>query len=120
MGSHPAPEDRPCVSAEEALAQLGIDRTTGYRAIRQGRFPLPVIRVGPLIRVRTAALRDLLGTDGRAEPGGYADATGSNSGPARTVDNDGPSAQADGTDGPAAKRPALHQSCGAIGPRRHR
>lgn len=58
----PDPANRPCVSADEAFAQLGIDRTTGYRAIREGTFPLPVIRVGRLIRISTAALRQLLET----------------------------------------------------------
>lgn len=52
-----------CVSAEEAFEQLGIDRNTGYRAIRRGTFPLPTIRVGRVIRVPTAALRDLLVLD---------------------------------------------------------
>lgn len=49
-----------CVSAEEAFRRLGIDRTTGYRAIKAGTFPLPVIRVGRLIKVPTAALHRLL------------------------------------------------------------
>ena len=57
----PDPASRPVVSAEEAFAELGIDRTTGYRAIRNGTFPLEVIRVGRLIRVSTTALRELLG-----------------------------------------------------------
>ena len=57
----PDPASRPVVSAEEAFAELGIDRTTGYRAIRDGTFPLEVIRVGRLIRVPTTALRELLG-----------------------------------------------------------
>lgn len=55
------------VSASEAFAQLGIDRTTGYRAIQQGTFPLPTIRVGRLIKVPVAPLRRLLAVDG----GGY-------------------------------------------------
>jgi predicted DNA-binding transcriptional regulator AlpA len=52
-----------CVSAEEAFEQLGIDRTTGYRAIQRGTFPLPTIRVGRVIRVPAAALRHLLVLD---------------------------------------------------------
>lgn len=56
----PDPGTRPCVSADEAFAELGIERNTGYRAIRAGTFPLPVIRVGRVIRVPTAALRQLL------------------------------------------------------------
>lgn len=56
----PDPAHRACVSADEAFAELGIDRTTGYRAIREGTFPIPVIRIGRLIRVPTLALRRLL------------------------------------------------------------
>jgi excisionase family DNA binding protein len=56
----PDPSVRPCLTADEAFAELGIDRTTGYRAIKEGTFPVPVIRVGRLIRVPTAALRRLL------------------------------------------------------------
>jgi predicted DNA-binding transcriptional regulator AlpA len=59
----PDPATRPVVSAEEAFAELGIDRSTGYRAIRDGTFPLPVIHVGRVIRVPTAALRRLLEID---------------------------------------------------------
>jgi predicted DNA-binding transcriptional regulator AlpA len=53
-------EDGACVSADQAFRCLGIDRTTGYRAIKTGTFPLPVIRVGRTIRIPTAALRRLL------------------------------------------------------------
>jgi predicted DNA-binding transcriptional regulator AlpA len=52
--------DRPVISAEDAFRLLGIDRSTGYRAIREGIFPVPVLRVGRLIRVPTLALRRLL------------------------------------------------------------
>jgi predicted DNA-binding transcriptional regulator AlpA len=64
----PNPAEQPVVSAEEAFAQLGIDRTTGYRAIREGTFPLEVIRIGRAIRVPTKALRRLLQFDEQAEP----------------------------------------------------
>lgn len=59
----PEPEDRPVLSAEEAFRELGIDRTTGYRAIRDGSFPIDVIRVGRAIRVPTVALRRILQLD---------------------------------------------------------
>ena len=59
----PDPATRACITADEAFAELGIDRTTGYRAIKDGTFPVPVIRVGRLIRVPTAALRRLLDAD---------------------------------------------------------
>ena len=64
----PNPVDRPVISADEAFEHLGVDRTTGYRAIKEGRFPLPVIRVGRLIRVPTAPLWRLL--NGEVEPEG--------------------------------------------------
>lgn len=59
----PDPRDRPVISAEEAFAELGIDRSTGYKAIRDGTFPVPVLRIGRLIRVPTVALRRLLQLD---------------------------------------------------------
>ena len=36
----PDPTSRACVTADEAFAELGIDRTTGYRAIKEGTFPV--------------------------------------------------------------------------------
>jgi predicted DNA-binding transcriptional regulator AlpA len=56
----PTPDDRAVMTAEEAFDHLGIDRSTGYKAIRDGTFPVPVIRVGRLIRVPTAPLRRAL------------------------------------------------------------
>ena len=52
--------ERRVISAEEAFEHLGVDRTTGYRAIKEGRFPVPVIRVGRVIRVPAAPLMRLL------------------------------------------------------------
>jgi len=59
----PDPAIRPVLTAEEAFAELGIDRSTGYKSIRDGTFPVPIIRVGRIIRVPTAALRRLLLVD---------------------------------------------------------
>lgn len=59
----PDPMERPVVSAEEAFAELGIDRSTGYKAIKEGTFPVPVLRIGRLIRVPTMALLRLLQLD---------------------------------------------------------
>jgi predicted DNA-binding transcriptional regulator AlpA len=53
-------DPRPFVSADEAFAFLGIDRTTGYRAIRENTFPVPVIRVGRIYRVPAVPLLRLL------------------------------------------------------------
>jgi excisionase family DNA binding protein len=59
----PDPRGRPVMTADEVFAELGIDRTTGYKAIRDGTFPLPVVRVGRSIRIPTAALWRLLQLD---------------------------------------------------------
>jgi predicted DNA-binding transcriptional regulator AlpA len=59
----PDPIARPVMSAEEAFAALGIERHTGYKAINDGTFPVPVVRVGRLIRVPTSPLRRLLAID---------------------------------------------------------
>lgn len=48
------------VSADEAFAALGLHRDVGYRAMRAGTFPLPVIRIGRAIRIPRAALDELL------------------------------------------------------------
>ena len=53
-------DQRPFVSADEAFAFLGIDRTTGYRAIHDNTFPVPVIRIGRIYRVPADRLRRLL------------------------------------------------------------
>lgn len=88
--SLPDPASRPCITADEAFAHLGIERNTGYRAIRAGTFPLPVIRVGRVIRVPTAALRSLLLGDlspHRAERERYPDRTDTDR-PSTEVDDD--------------------------------
>jgi predicted DNA-binding transcriptional regulator AlpA len=62
-GMIPDPYERPVLTAEEAFAELGIDRSTGYKAIREGTFPVPVIRIGRVIRVPTESLRRVLQLD---------------------------------------------------------
>lgn len=65
---HSIQHERSVMSAEEAFEHLGVDRTTGYRAIKEGRFPVPVIRVGRIIRVPVDPLMQLLnGTAPSAE-----------------------------------------------------
>ena len=51
---------RPVISPEEAFGILGVNRGTGYRAIREGTFPVPVLRVGRSIRIPTVGLLRLL------------------------------------------------------------
>jgi predicted DNA-binding transcriptional regulator AlpA len=68
MAVIPDPHDRPVMTAEEAFAELGIDRSTGYKAIREGTFPVPVVRIGRIIRVPTVALRRVLQLDRAPAP----------------------------------------------------
>lgn len=56
----PDPQQRPTISPEETFRMLGINRSTGYKAIQDGTFPVTVLRVGRLIRIPTAALARLL------------------------------------------------------------
>lgn len=44
------------VGIGEAGATLGISRTTTYKMLREGRFPVPVIRLGGRFRVSKRAL----------------------------------------------------------------
>jgi predicted DNA-binding transcriptional regulator AlpA len=57
----PDPNQRPTIGAEEAFRLLGCGRTVGYELIRQGTFPVQVLRLGRVIRIPTARLLDLLG-----------------------------------------------------------
>lgn len=56
----PDPRERPVLLAPEVFKLLGIHSSTGYQAIQDGSFPLPVIRVGRTIRVPTRAVHQLL------------------------------------------------------------
>ena len=47
-----------------AARALSIGRTLAYEAARDGRFPVPVIKIGSRIIVRTADLRRLIYGDG--------------------------------------------------------
>jgi predicted DNA-binding transcriptional regulator AlpA len=51
----------PVVDLAAAAQILGIGRSASYRLVREGQFPVPVLRVGRLIRVPTAPLIELLG-----------------------------------------------------------
>jgi len=51
---------RAVISASEAFEMLGIDPSTGYRSIREGTFPVPVLRVGRVIRIPMQALVRIL------------------------------------------------------------
>lgn len=51
----------PTLDLTTAAALLGIGRTVSYALVREDRFPVPVLRVGRIIRVPTAPLLELLG-----------------------------------------------------------
>jgi hypothetical protein len=66
----PDPTLRPTIKPEEAFALLGCGRSSGYEQIRQGAFPVPVLRLGYKIRIPTAPLLELLGLRAPAGVGG--------------------------------------------------
>ncbi|MFE0642125.1 DNA-binding protein [Streptomyces sp. NPDC058877] len=49
------------VDVETAGRAFGVGRTVAYRMVRDGDFPVPVLRVGNKLRVRTAELWRELG-----------------------------------------------------------
>ena len=57
----------PVIDLIEAAALLGVGRTTAYKLERRGEWPTPVLRIGWLIKVPTAPLRELLS---RSTPSG--------------------------------------------------
>jgi hypothetical protein len=50
----------PVIDLMSAAGLLGLGRTTAYKLVRTGQWPTPVLRIGRLIKVPTAPLRDLL------------------------------------------------------------
>ena len=50
----------PVIDLMSAAGLLGLGRTTAYKLVRTGQWPTPVIRIGRLIKVPTAPLRELL------------------------------------------------------------
>ena len=56
-----------------AAKVLGLSRTAAYELIRAGEWPTPVFRLGKLIRIPTAPMRELLGIDSISGPGPGAD-----------------------------------------------
>ncbi|MBA2769675.1 MAG: helix-turn-helix domain-containing protein [Sporichthyaceae bacterium] len=48
----------PVMDLMDAAALLGQGRTTAYKLVRNGEWPTPVIRIGRLIKIPTAPLRD--------------------------------------------------------------
>jgi excisionase family DNA binding protein len=62
----PTPDQRPLLDLLDAAQPLGISRTTAYTLAQRGDFPVPVLRIGRLYKVRTADLRRYLGLDSDA------------------------------------------------------
>jgi hypothetical protein len=56
------------VPAEVAFEALGTGRTSGYQQIRDGTFPVPVLKLGRVYKVPTLPLLELLGV--RVDGGG--------------------------------------------------
>ena len=56
------------IDVPTAAAVLGIGRSLAYDLVRTDRWPTPVLRVGKLIRIPTAALSRLLDADTAAAP----------------------------------------------------
>ncbi|GAA1463104.1 hypothetical protein GCM10009603_34530 [Nocardiopsis exhalans] len=54
----------------EAGRMLGLGRTTTYRLLRQGSFPVPVLRVGRSWRIPTMGILAHLGLEAFADSGG--------------------------------------------------
>lgn len=54
------PPGRPLLSVEETAVLLGEDRTTIYRSIKRGDFPLPVLRINGRMRIPWRAVERLL------------------------------------------------------------
>jgi excisionase family DNA binding protein len=54
---------KPFLSVEEAAMLLGEARSTLYRAVKTGAFPLPVVRIGERIRIPRSAVDRLIAGD---------------------------------------------------------
>jgi excisionase family DNA binding protein len=54
-----APARAAVVTLGEAAETLGIATTSAYRMVREGRFPLPVVRVGRRVMVSRVALEQM-------------------------------------------------------------
>ncbi|GAA3829016.1 hypothetical protein GCM10022380_54450 [Amycolatopsis tucumanensis] len=53
----------PTIDVPTAGAVLGMNRDKAYKLVRDGEFPLPILRVGKRLRVSTDALLKYLGVE---------------------------------------------------------
>ena len=56
----PTKSPKPLLSVEEAANLLGETRSTLYRSIKEGTFPLPIFRIGRRIRIPRRSVERLL------------------------------------------------------------
>jgi excisionase family DNA binding protein len=55
------------LSISEAAHLLGIGVSTAYRLCARGEFPIPVLRIGGIVKVSLKRLHDYVDADGEAE-----------------------------------------------------
>lgn len=58
MGTQPSPALT--ISINEAADLLGISRNTGYRLVKAGEFPVPVLRIGAQMKVSRRAIEEFV------------------------------------------------------------
>lgn len=61
MGRTMEQEQRLTLTVGQAATRLGISKTSAYKQISEGAFPVPVLRLGKRLVVPTAPLMELLG-----------------------------------------------------------
>ncbi|MFE5089419.1 DNA-binding protein [Streptomyces sp. NPDC056638] len=49
------------VNLETAGRALGIGKSKTYQLVREGTFPVPTLKLGEVVKVPTAGLKELLG-----------------------------------------------------------
>lgn len=59
----PTPEEQPLLDLADTFGPLNIARTTGYLLAARGEYPVPVLRIGSRMKVRTIDFRRYLGLD---------------------------------------------------------
>jgi len=62
-GEEPNTAAKGVLPAHQVFQLLNISRNAGYKAIRDGSFPIAAIRIGSKILFARAAVRELLGID---------------------------------------------------------
>jgi excisionase family DNA binding protein len=60
---HGIAKARPFLSVEETALLLGEARSTVYRAVKTGTFPLPVVRIRERLRIPRSAVDRLIAGD---------------------------------------------------------